>query len=247
VDIAIARSTDPAAWERRSWILVLGALGDAAGMPPLAAIAGSGKEPPEIRAAALRALASYRIAGAGAVEARLWADEEIPALAPTRGAIPAIPRNRPEVRQALRTANGIATSRRESPVLRRAALAVLQHMGNESVVGDLRLILFEEWNVLGEEILQALMGIGGGAAVDLLRDFALAPLAGTELRLRAIVGLQALGGNRSLVALERIAQEVTNAELAAAAQRALVALEDRTGGGSLPRNAGDLRPSGSSR
>jgi HEAT repeat protein len=247
VDIAIARSTDPAAWDRRSWILVLGALGDAAGMPPLAAIAGSGKEPPEIRAAALRALASYRIAGAGAVEAGLWADEEIAALAPTRGATLAIPRNRPEVRQALRTANGIATSRRESPVLRRAALTVLQRMGNESVVGDLRLVLFEEWNVLGEEILQALTGIGGGPAADLLRDFALAPLGGTEVRLRAIVGLQALGGNRSLVALERIAQEVTDAELAVAAQRALVALEERTGGRSLPRNTGDLRPPGSSR
>ena len=247
VDIAIARSTDPAAWERRSWILLLGALGDPAGMPPLAAIAGSGKEPAEIRAAALRALASYRVTGAHLVEAGLWADEEIAALAPTRGAIPAIPRNRPEVRQALRTANGIATSRRESPVLRRTALAVLQRMGNESVVGDLRLVLFEEWNVLGEEILQALTGIGGGAAADLLRDFALAPLGGTELRLRAIVGLQALRGNRALVALERIAQEVTDTELAAAAQRALVAVEEGTGGGFPLRNMGDLRPPGSSR
>ena len=247
VDIAIARSTDPGAWERRSWILVLGALGDAAGMPPLAAIAGSGKEPAEIRAAALRALASYRIAGAGAVEAGPWADGEIAALVPTREATPAIPRDRPEVRQALRTANAIATSQRESPILRRAALAVLRRMGNESVVGDLRLVLYEEWNLLGEEILQALTGIGGGAAADLLRDFALAPLSGTELRLRAIAGLQALGGNRSLAALERIAREVTSPELAAAAQRALVALEERTGGGSLPRNTGDLRPPGSSR
>ncbi|RPI04392.1 MAG: hypothetical protein EHM71_13675 [Zetaproteobacteria bacterium] len=246
VDIAIARSTDPAAWERRSWIFVLGALGDAAGMRPLAAIAGSGKEPAEIRAAALRALAGYRIAGAGAVEPWLWADEEIAALAPTRGVPPAIPRDRPEVRQALRAANWIATSRRESPALRRSALAVLQRMGDGSVVGDLRLVLFEEWNVLGEEILQALTGIGGGAAADLLRDFALAPVGGTDLRLRAIVGLRTLGGNRPLVALERIAQEVTDAEVAAAAQRALVAVEEGESG-SVPRTLGDLRPPGSSR
>lgn len=247
VDIAIARSTDSAAWDRRSWILVLGALGDAAGMSPLATIAGSPREPAEIRVAALRALASYRIAGAGAAQTGRWADEEIAALAPIRGAPPAIPRTRPEVRQALRTANAIATSRRESPVLRRAALAVIQRMGNESVVGDLRLVLFEEWNILGEEILEALTAIGGGAAADLLRDFALAPLAGTELRLRAIAGLQALGGNRSLVALDRIAHEVTDRESAAAARRALVALEERTGGGSLSRNTGDLRPPGSLR
>ena len=48
-------------------------------------------------------------------------------------------------------------------------------MGNESVVGDLRLVLYEEWNVLGEEILQALTGIGGGTAapdrIDLAQDF----------------------------------------------------------------------------
>jgi hypothetical protein len=246
-EIAIVRSADPAAWERRRWILMLGALGDAAGMPPLAAIAGSGREPIEIRAAALRALGAFRIAGAGAVEAGLWADEEIAALAPTRGASPAIPRNRPEVRQALRTANGIVTSRRERPALRRAALAVLQRMGDESVVGDLRLVLFEEWSVLAEEILQALTGIGGGSAADLLRDFALAPLGGTELRLRAIAGLQALGGARSLTALERIAQEATNPQVAAAAQRALAALGERTGGGFLPRNTDDLRPPGSAR
>jgi hypothetical protein len=151
------------------------------------------------------------------------------------------------VRQALSTANGIVTSQRESPVLRRAALAVLGRLGNESVVGDLRLVLYEEWNILGEEILQALTGIGGGAAADLLRDFALAPLGGTDLRLRAIVGLQVLGGNRSVVALERIAQEVADAELAAAAQRALGAAEAGTGGGSLPRDRGDLRPPGPSR
>ncbi len=244
VDIAIARSTDASAWDRRRWILVLGTLGDPAGMPPLAVIAGNGREPAEIRTAALRALASYRIAGADAGDAGLWADEEIAALAPTRGVPPAIPRTRPEVRQALRTANGIVTSRRETPVLRRAALAVLQRMGNESVVGDLRLVLFEEWNTLGEEIVQALTGIGGGAAVDLLRDFALAPLGGTELRVRAIAGLQALGGTRSLVALERISQQVTNKELATAAQRALAALEERTGAGSLSRTTGDLRPPG---
>jgi hypothetical protein len=247
VDIAIARSTDPAAWERRSWILVLGALGDPAGMPPLTAIAGSGKEPAEMRIAALRALASYRIAGAGPVETGRWTDEEIAALAPIRGATPAIPRDRPEVRQALRTANAIVTSRRESPVLRRAALTVLRRMGDESVVDDLRLVLYEEWNVLGEEILQVLTEIGGGAATDLLRDFALAPLGGTELRLRAIAGLQALGGSRSEAALERIAQQVTNTELKGAAERALKALEERAGGGSLSRNTGDLRLPGSVR
>jgi hypothetical protein len=244
VDIATARSTDAAAWERRNWILVLGALGDAAGMPSLAAMAGSGKEAAEIRAAALRSLASFRIAGAGPETAGWWADEEIAALAPTRGAPPAIPRHRPEVRQALRTATGIATNRRESPTLRRTALAVLQRMGDESVVGDLRLVLFEEWNVLGEEILQALTGIGGGAAADLLRDFALAPLGGTELRLHAIVGLRTLGGNRALVALDRIAQEVADAELATAAQRALVTAEGGTG---PSRTTGDLRPPGRSR
>jgi hypothetical protein len=120
-------------------------------------------------------------------------------------------------------------------------------MGDESVVGDLRLVLFEEWSVLAEEILQALTGIGGGSAADLLRDFALAPLGGTELRLRAIAGLQALGGARSLTALERIAQEATNPQVAAAAQRALAALGERTGGGFLPRNTDDLRPPGSAR
>jgi len=169
------------------------------------------------------------------------------ALAPIRGAMPAIPRNRPEVRQALRTANAIVTSWRESPVLRRAALAVLRRLGDESVVDDLRLVLYEEWHVLGEQILPALPEIGGGTAADPLRDFALAPLGGTELWLGAIAGLQALGGTRSVAALERIAQEVTNTKRAAAAERVLIALEERTGGGSLCRNTGDLRLPGSVR
>lgn len=247
-DIASARSADPTAWERQRWILLLGALGEAGGLPPLAAIAGNGKEAAGFRVAALRALAGYRIAGTGAAgDAGARPDEEIAALAPIRGGTPVIPRHRPEVRQALRTANGIVASQRESLALRRAALAALGRLGDESVVDDLRLVLFEEWNVLGEEILQALTGIGGGAAATLLRDFALAPLGGPEVRLRAIGGLQALGGSRSLAALDRIAQEVKDPALAAAAQRALVAVEERTGGGSLPRSPGGLRPPGSSR
>jgi hypothetical protein len=75
-----------------------------------------------------------------------------------------------------------------------------------------------------------------------LRDFALAPLGGAELRLRAVTGLQTLGGRRSLAALERISSEVADDELIAAAQRAIVALEEHMGSGSLSRNTGDLRP-----
>jgi hypothetical protein len=242
VDIASARSADPASWERRNWILLLGALGEVAGMPPLASIAGNGRESAEIRAAALRGLASFRIAGTAAREGGPWADEEIAALAPLRGGTPAIAPDRQEVRQALRTTMGVVANRRESLALRRAALAALGRIGNDSVVGELRLVLYEEWSALGEEIIQALTGIGGGSAIGLLRDFALAPLGGTELRLRAISGLQTLGGSRSLAALERIRQEVADDQLIAAAQRAMVALEEHMGSGSLSRNTGDLRP-----
>jgi hypothetical protein len=137
---------------------------------------------------------------------------------------------------------GVVANRRETLALRRAALAALGRIGNDTVLGELRLVLYEEWSALGEEVIQALTGIGGGSAISLLRDFALAPLGGTELRLRAVSGLQTLGGRRSLAALDRISQEVADEELSAAAQRAMVALEEHMGSGSLSRNPGDLRP-----
>jgi dsDNA-binding SOS-regulon protein len=250
-DIARARSADPASWERKNWILALGALGDVSGMPTLTKIAEERKEPAELRVAAARALGYYHVAAAAPTLPGSAAPEPLPWMQargqgaggefarpwPESGRTPVTSPERQEVRQALSALMGIASSRKESPALRGAALETLGRIGNESAVPELRLVLYEEWDTLGEEIIGTLTGIGGGAAIGLLRDFALAPLGTQELRARAITGLQSIGGRRALAALEKISQEIPDKELKAAARRAAALLEEQAGSGLLPQQS----------
>jgi hypothetical protein len=250
-NIARRRALNPMTWERKTWILLLGALQEATSMPYLASIGENRREPFEIREAAIKAISSYRIdrvyeqlaqlltvlPGVGEIVLReqfgpsrppQGVAEEIVPLWPRRGKVTTLKSNQFEVQQAAKSLLHILSDKGEQLPLRQLAVDALGHIGNETNLAGLESVFFDEWNTLGDEVIDSLSRIGINRCIAIFQRIVLAQTPSKTLRLKAVTAIEGLGSPAALMALREIVENSREADIQQAARTAAGKVEAKS-------------------
>lgn len=228
-DLAVERAVEAGSWERRSFILLLGALEEVKAIGPLMRIVKNRREPVDIRDAGIRALGAIR--GRSPRPFELWSiktsflksreqaeDPEIQGMRPRRrGPFRGLKIPEEEALAIVSEVSSILADKREPVSLRLTALRILNRMEDSRATEAVRRVLLDEWRDYGEDAISFFAGIPAEASIGALREFVLRGGADKSLRRRALNALIAMEMRAALPALREIAEMDPDDELRAMA------------------------------
>jgi len=251
VNTACQQASDYNSWERGTFILMIGAMGDPRAIPTLIEIIKDTQDSVEVREKGIRALAAVascclvdlhgawtRIIGmkyyapAGGIKAfspypfyKGWEDREIEEMRPRSFSFyENISIKEDKFVQANEVVRRVLSSEHEAKLLRKAALRALFTLSRYEDIGLVKKVLINEWKDFGEDAIDFLADTHHEKSIDVLTEFIFMGEVDHSLRRKAIWALENIRYKKALIALKDISKRAKDNKVR---ETALEAIESR--------------------